>query len=245
MVEAGNHKLMLYQTEKRLKAAAALAEEPDLISYSLKSIAENSTTDAINTYLLGYGKENYSQDMKSIAIYQIALIYMSRLNDDRSDEKAKLYLHRHLIEFPYSILQERILAHIKTIDHRKQNSIQLNPKQVLAQYDADKLLSKPVQTFDSELMPLSQRAIIEDRMGDANALYATVYENPGSTDKIKAKSLYQLGLIYMSPHNKEADLQKSIRFFRMIIEEFPDSPIAKKAQKKITQRINQNQQAQE
>ena len=243
MVEAGNHKLMLYQKEIRLKAAAALAEEPDLISYSLKSIAENKQTKAIDTFLLGYGKENYSQDMKSIAIYQIALIYMSRLNEQRDDEKAKLYLHRHLIEFPYSILQERILAHIKIINDRKHKTVKLNPKQILAQYDATTLLSKSTLTFDEDLTPLSQRLITEERIADANALYAVVYENPGSHDKIKAKSLYQLGLIYMSPHNKEFNLQKSIGFFRKIIAEFPDTLFAKKAQHKITKAINQNQQA--
>ncbi len=57
--------------------------------------------------------------MKSIAIYQIGLLYMNRLNHKRDDEKAKLYFHRHLIEFPFSILQERIQDRLKTIEDRK------------------------------------------------------------------------------------------------------------------------------
>ena len=245
MVEAGNHKLLLHKKEIRLRAAAALAEEPDLLSYSLKHISENTSEQAINTYLIGYGKENFSQDIKSVGMYQIALIYMSRLNHERDDEKAKLYFQRHLIEFPYSILQDRIFDRLEILQERKKDTVRLSPKKILAQYDTAELMNKPILTFDEDLTPISQRAIVEDRMEDANSLYGIVYDNPGSTDSIRAKSLYQLGLIYMSPHNKDANLQKSIRFFRKIIEEFPDSATAKKAQRKITQRLNRNQQANE
>ena len=52
MVEAGNHKLLLHKKEIRLRAAAALAEEPDLLSYSLKHISENTTEEAINLSLI-------------------------------------------------------------------------------------------------------------------------------------------------------------------------------------------------
>jgi hypothetical protein len=238
MVEAGNHKLLLHKQEIRLRAAAALAEEPDLLSYSLKHISENTSQEAIDTYLLGYGKDNFSQDIKSVGVYQIALIYMSRLNEERDDEKAKLYLQRHLIEFPYSILQDRIFDRLEILQERKKETVRLSPKKILAQYDTTELMNKPIITFDPDLTPISQRAIVQNRMEDANSLYGIVYDNPGSTDKIRAKSLYQLGLIYMSPHNKEANLQKSIRFFRKIIEEFPDSPIARKAEHKITLGLN-------
>ena len=243
MVEAGNHQILLHKQEIRLRAAAALAEEPDLLSYSLKHISENTSEEAINTYLLGYGKDNFSQDIKSVGMYQIALIYMCRLNEERDDEKAKLYFQRHLIEFPYSILQNRIFDRLDILQERKKETLRLSPKKILAQYDTSELMNKPIIIFDADLTPLSQRAIIENRMEDANNLYGIVYDNPGSTDNIKAKSLFQLGLIYMSPHNKEANLQKSIRFFRKIIEEFPNNPLAKKAQHKITKRLNRNEQA--
>jgi len=237
---AGNHQLLKHQQSIRLRAAAALDEEPDLLTYSIKGISENRSSDVIDTYLLGYGKADYSQDMKSIALYQVGIIYMNRLNEQRDDEKAKLYFHRHLIEFPYSILQERIQEHLAVITHRQQQTVQLTPSQILSQLDSQALLNKPVVTFDEELTPMSQRAIEEDRLEDANGVYITVYENPGSSDSIKAKSLYQLGLIYMSPNNQAASINKSSYFFRKIIAEFPNSNMAKKAQKRISHLVNQD-----
>lgn len=235
----GNHQFVKYQQDVRLKAAAALDEEPDLITYSIKGIAENNAEEVINTYLKGYGKDDYSQDMKSIAIYQIGLIYMNRLNEQRDDEKAKLYFQRHLIEFPYSILQERIHKRLKLIEDRKKETVHLTPDQILAKADRERLLNKTGARFDEELTPMSERAIRENRLEDANGVYATVYENPGSSDAIKAKALYQLGLIYMSPHNEERDIAKARFFFQKIIDEFSSTPQAKRAEHKITQLINQ------
>ncbi len=236
---AGNHQLLKYQQSKRLRAAAALHQEPDLLTYSVMGISENRSTEVINTYLLGYGKTDYSQDMKSIALYQVAIIYMNQLNEQRDDEKAKLYFHRHLIEFPYSILQERVEKHLKVIESRKLQSVQFTPKQIIARLDTQLLLSKPIVSYDEELTPMSQRAIEQDRLEDANGVYITVYENPGSSDSIKAKSLYQLGLIYMSSNNNKSSINKSSYFFRKIIEEFPDSKLAVKAQRRISKLVNQ------
>jgi len=234
----GNHQFVKYQQDVRLKAAAALEEEPDLITYSIKGIAEDRADEVIDLYLTGYGKDDYSQDMKSIAIYQIGLIYMNRLNEKRDDEKAKLYFQRHLIEFPYSILQGRIKERLATIEARKSETIHLTPAQILARADRKKLLENSFQGFDEELTPMSVRAIQQNRLEDANGVYATVYENPGSSDGIKAKALYQLGLIYMSPMNKEQSVKKATYFFRKIIDEFSNTPQAKRAEHKISQLIN-------
>ena len=238
----GNHEYLKYKQDIRLRAAAALDEEPDLITYSINGIANNKTDEVINMYLKGYGKDDYSQDMKSIAIYQIGLIYMSRLNEQRDDNKAKLYFQRHLIEFPYSILQERIHQHLDIIEARKKETIQLTPSQLLTHVDRERLLSEEKIRFDEELTPMSVRAIQENRLADASGVYSTVYENPGTSDSIKAKSLYQLGLIYMSPHNKDADTKKAIFFFRKIMNDFPDHPLSKRAEHRISLIINQNNQ---
>jgi transposase-like protein len=103
----------------------------------------NKTTDeVIDTYLIGYGKKDYSQDMKSIAIYQIGLVYMSRLNDNRDDEKAKMYFQRHLIEFPYSILHERIEERLKTINDRKSLTSHPSQQQIINQADRDSVTAQ-------------------------------------------------------------------------------------------------------
>jgi len=238
IAEVGNHELQKYKQEIRLRAAAALAEEPDLLTYSVKGIAEGKTNEVIDTYLKGYGKDDYSQDMKSIAIYQIGLIHMNRLNQERDDDKAKLYFQRHLIEFPYSILQERIQHQLATIKERKTRTVQLTPEQILDRMDQSNLLQKPTTAFDQDLTPMSKRAITENRLADAEGVYKTVYNNPGSSDKIRAKSLYQLGLIYMSPNNKGQNIQKATSLFRQIINEFPKTEESRKAQSKLTRIVN-------
>lgn len=240
LAQGGNHEFLQYKQEQHLKAAAALNEEPDLITYSLNGIVNNNANKVIETYLIGYSRDDYSQDMKSIALYQIGLIYMNRFNQDRNDEKAKAYFHRHLIEFPYSILQDRIHEHLAIIEERQKESVQMTPNQLLAHVNREHLLQQPLTTLDPDLTPISIRAIRDNRLDDANGIYLTVYENPGSSDNIKAKSLYQLGLIYMSPQNKEHNIQKSSYFFRKVIEEFSAEPISKKAQHKLSQLINQN-----
>lgn len=238
LAQGGNHEFLQYKQEKHLKAAAALEEEPDLITYSLNGIVENKANDVINTYLIGYTRDDYSQDMKSIALYQIGLIYMNRFNQDRNDEKAKAYFHRHLIEFPYSILQDRIHQHLGIIEARKKETVQMTPSQLLAHVNREHLLKQPLATMDPDLTPMSERAIRENRLEDANGVYLTVYQNPGSSDNIKAKSLYQLGLIYMSPQNQKRNIQKSSYFFRKVIEEFSNEPVSKKAEHKLSQLLN-------
>jgi hypothetical protein len=234
----GNHEFVKYQQDQRVVAAAALDEEPDLLSFSIKGIVDKKTDEVVETYLLGYGKDDYSQDMKSIAIYQVGLLYMNRLNHKRDDDKAKLYFQRHLIEFPYSILQERIQDRLKIIQDRKKHTLHLTPEQIVARADRTRLLSKSTQVFDQDLTPMSERAIRDGRLEDANGVYATVYENPGSSDSIKAKSLYQLGLIYMSPHNKERSMKQARFFFNKVIDEFPKSLQAHRAQQRITHMVN-------
>jgi transposase-like protein len=234
----GNHEYVKYKQDQRVIAAAALNEEPDLITYSIQAIVNKTTDQVINTYLTGYGKQDYSQDMKSIAIYQIGLVYMNRLNDNRDDEKAKIYFQRHLIEFPYSILHARVEDRLKTIHDRKNLTSQPSREQIITQVNRSSLLSQPTEVFHQDLTPMSERAIRDNRLADANGVYSTVYENPGSSDSIKAKSLYQLGLIYASPYNKDRSISKARFFFDKIVNEFPKSIEAKKAQHEISNMIN-------
>jgi len=234
----GNHEFMKYQQDQRIIAAAALDEEPDLLTFSINGIVDKKTEQVVETYLMGYSKDDYSQDMKSIALYQVGLLYMNRLNHKRDDDKAKLYFQRHLIEFPYSILQERIQERLRIIQERKTQTLHLTPEQIVARADRKRLLSAPTQAFDPDLTPMSERAIRDGRLEDANGVYATVYENPGSSDSIKAKSLYQLGLIYMSPYNKDKSMKKARFFFDKIVNEFPNSIQARKAQQRVSHMVN-------
>ena len=55
---------------------------------------------------------------------------------------------------------------------------------------------------------------------------------------MRAKALYQLGLIYMSPYNRHGNNDKALAYFRKISQEFPDTEIAQQASKRINTLIN-------
>jgi len=231
----GGHQMLNHQQNKKLRAAAALNEEPDLLTYSIKGIATNRTEDVVNVYLKGYTDAKYSQAMKSLAIYQIGLIYMNQFNEHRDDQRAMQYFKRHQIEFPDSLITPRIERHISILEARKLQPKQYTAKELLANVDAEALLNKPHIPYDEELTPMSERAISTDRIDDAHSVYMVVYENPASSDTVKAKSLYQLGLIYMSPYNRKASDSKALALFTRITREFPNSEMAKRASHRISE----------
>lgn len=232
---SGGHQVLNHQQSVKLKAAAALNEEPDLLTYSIKGIASNRTQEVVDVYLKGYTEPKYSQAMKSLALYQIGLIYMNRFNEQRDDHRALQYFKRHEIEFPDSILKARIDQRIALIESRQKQARQFSTKELLARLDTKTLLNQPKVPYDEELTPMSERAISTDRIEDAHSVYMVVYENPASSAKIKAKSMYQLGLIYMSPYNKKANDGKALGFFSKIIREFPDTNVAKRASYRISE----------
>ena len=62
---AGAYEVAKYEENIRLRAAAALRDEPDLLTFSIQAIARGQTEKAVDTYMLGYNNPDYSDNMKS------------------------------------------------------------------------------------------------------------------------------------------------------------------------------------
>ncbi len=238
VAEAGGHKLARHEEDIKVRAAAALADEPDLLTYSVQAISRGKTDEAAATYMKGYNDPDYSRNMKSLALYQIALLYMNRFSDQRDDQKALMYLQQHRREFPDSRLQDRILQRMALIRERQQKPVQLSATQLLKQANRNQLLAQNNIPFDAELTPMSERAITQGRVADAETVYLILYSNTASSDEMRAKALYQLGLIYMSPYNQAGNNQKALAYFRKITAEFPASSVAAKSEQRIVTLIN-------
>ncbi|WP_300425564.1 tetratricopeptide repeat protein [uncultured Thalassolituus sp.] len=238
VAEAGAYKVAKYEEDIRVRAAAALRDEPDLLTYSVGAISRGQTEEAVATYLKGYEAPDYSDNMKSLALYQIGLIYMNRFNDDRDDAKAREYFQLHRKEYPRSLLSGRIQKHLEILNERDQSAVKVSATELLNDVNRQILLERPNVAYDDELNPMSERAIAENRTEEAEAVYLIVYENEASGAEIRAKALYQLGLIYMSPYNKSSDRMKALSYFRKIHEEFPDVSIREKVDLRITELLN-------
>lgn len=239
MVEAGSHQLAMYDEDLKVRAAAALHEEPDLLTFSIQAIMRGRTQVAADTYQKGYQNADFSDAMRSLALYQIALLFMNRYNDDRDDTLARQYLQTHKQQFPNSALHAKIDHRLAILDQRQAEPVQLNARQLLRQVDRRQLLQRNDIPFDSELTPMSERAIVDGRVDDAEHVYLILYSNTASSEDMRARALYQLGLIFMSPYNQHNDSRKAIGYFRQITNEFPNAVIAPRASYRIGQIINQ------
>ena len=235
---AGGHAIGRYEENIKVRGAAALQEEPDLLTYSMQAIARNKTDEAVKTYLKGLNEKNYSANIKSLALYQIGLIYMNRYSEQRNDDIALSYFTRHSNEYPTSRLKNKIKSKVALIQQRKNKKVQLSADELMDLADRSSLLAQVDIPFDSELTPMSERAIMSDRIGDAESVYLILYDNTASSNTMRAKALYQIALIYMSEYNTHGNNAKALNYFRKITEEFPANPIAKKASKRMSQVIN-------
>lgn len=238
VAEAGAHQVARYEEDIDVRAAAVLKDEPDLLTYSIHAISRGQTEEAVATYMKGYESANYTDNMKSLALYQIGLIYMNRFNDDRDDAKAREYFQLHRQQFPKSLLAQRIQKHLVVLSERDANPIDIPAAELITSVNRSELLRRPNVAYDDELNPMSERAIAENRSADAELVYTIVYENEASGEEIRAKSLYQMGLIFMSPFNEDVDRMKALNYFRKINDEFPNSSIRSKVDIRITELLN-------
>lgn len=236
--QAGSHFVARSDEDRKVLIAAALQEEPNLFTYSVQAIINGKTKETEKAYLSGYNNPNYSDNMKALSLYQTGLLYMNQFNAQRDDKLAESYFKKISNEFPQSPIVSKAKEELAVINKRRKHGLVVKPKELLNQVNRAALLAQDNKTFDSELLPMSERAIRTDRFISAKSTYQILYANQGSSPKLRAQALYQIGLMLMSPYNKEADRNQAINVFRKIVNEFADLPISRQANKKINQIIN-------
>ncbi|MFC3149544.1 tol-pal system YbgF family protein [Litoribrevibacter euphylliae] len=234
----GGHKFAMNKENIELRAHAALHEESDLLTYSVEAISKDKTDEAVLTYLEGYNNPENSDPIRAIALYQIGLVYMNHYNRGRDDNKAAEYLVKARDEFNIDPLNQRIETRLAKLEKRKDNVVILTADQHLMNWKKQPKLPPKNIPHDEEMKDFTARAITTDRIQEAILLYTLMYENKGSTDQIRASSLFQIGLMYMSPYNAKGDQEKALEYFIRIQREFPNSEVAKRANLKAGYLIN-------
>lgn len=228
-----------YKNLKTNRMTAAVEEEGDLFTYSAMAIRDAKSAQAESLYLGGYHDEKLSPEVRAIALYQIGLIYMNRYNDERDDNKALTYLHRVLDEFPSTRAAERAEARILVIRKRAEEPVQKTSRELLAHWQPQQNLDLNKPSLDPDMTLLSRRAVLKDRVAEAEELYLLALGDPGVPRDIKERALYQLGLMYQAPDNPKASRDKAIAYFRRLLVQFPDSNLAGKASRHLDQALNQ------
>ncbi|WP_374440764.1 outer membrane assembly lipoprotein YfiO [Pseudomonas panipatensis] len=228
-----------YKKLKNDRMTAAVEEEGDLLTYSAQAIRDGKSAEAERLYLSGYRNTHYGPEVRAIALYQIGLIYMSRYNDQRNDSKALEYFQRIDREFPGTAVASHADARILMMRQRAKEPVQKNARELLAtwkpQLDLD--LNKP--SLDPDMTLLSRRAVLKDRVGEAEQLYRLAVSDPAIPADIKEKALYQLGLMYMAADNRHPDREKAIGYLRHLLVDYPNGDLANKAARHLDQALNQ------
>ncbi|MFC5699213.1 tetratricopeptide repeat protein [Pseudomonas sp. GCM10022186] len=240
IAQVTTNEVVEYKAMKSKRMAAAVEEEGDLLTYSAMAIRDAKSAEAEELYLVGYRDDAFSDDVRAIALYQVGLIYMSRYNEQRDDAKARAYLDRLVNEFPGSRVAERAQARILVLRQRTQDPVQKTSRELLATWrpSGDLDLYKP--GLDPDMTLLSRRAVLKDRVAEAEDLYLLALSDAHVQPDIKEKALYQLALMYMAPDNPHADRDKAIGYLRRLLVQFPGSDLAAKASRHLDQILNRN-----
>lgn len=228
---------------KKLKAdrmTAAVEEEGDLLTYSAQAIRDGKSAEAERLYLSGYDNTHYSDEVRAIALYQIGLIYMSRYNDQRDDAKALAYFQRIDREFPGSMAASHADARILMMRQRAKEPVQKNARELLAAWKPQFNLDLDKPSLDRDMTLLSRRAVLKDRVGEAEQLYLLAVNDPAIPADIKQKALYQLGLMYMAPDNPRRNRDKALGYLRRLLVDYPDGPLAEQTSRHLDRVLNQN-----
>lgn len=238
IAQVTTNEVVEYKALKANRMSAAIEEEGDLLTYSAMAIRDAHSDKAEALYLDGYRDRQLSDEVRAIALYQIGLIYMNSFNDQRDDDKALNYLYRVVNEFPASRAASRAKERIAIIRKRAAEPIQKSSRELLAHWQPSQNLDLYKPSLDPDMTLLSRRAVLKNRVAEAEELYLLGLADPHIPADIKEKALYQLALMYMAPDNPAADRNKAIAYLRRLLAQYPNGELHGKAALKLDQALN-------
>jgi len=198
---------------KNARMAAAVEEEGDLLTYSAMAIRDGTSAKA-------------------------EALYMSRYNDQRDDTRALNLFYQVTNEFPGTHAAEHAQARILMIQKRAEAPVQKTARELLADWKPSQNLDLYQRDLDPDMTLLSRRAVLKDRVGEAEQLYALALIDDHVQPDIKARALYQMALMNLAPANPHADRQKAVGYLRRLLAEFPDAEQAEPAARHLDMALN-------
>lgn len=233
-----------FKAEIRERAEACRASEEDLMPRSVDAISRGTALDLIPAFLSVYNDDDFTDEMKAEALYQVGLIYMNEYNADRDDQKAVLYFEKLKLEFPSSSLCADVDDHLAIIQQRRQGSVSYDEKMLTKFHSAIQARSETCVADESALLPESVDAIARKQAYKAIKVFLAIHGDESVPLIEREQALFQVGLIYMSKANVHRDDDHALYYLRKLLTQHPDSLYCVDAQARIDE-IYERQQAQE
>lgn len=223
---------------KNNRMLGAIEDEGDLLTYSAMAIRDGTSAKAEATYLQGYQDGQLSDEVRAISLYQIGLIYMSRFNDQRDDTKALNTFYKVRNEFAQTRAAARSEQRIALINRRANEPLQQTARELLANWKPSQNLNLDQPSLDPDMTLLSRRAVLKDRVADAEELYRVALKDPAVEPAIKEEALYQVALMYLAPDNPHPSRDKAIEYLRQLLAQYPNSELREKAERHLDTALN-------
>ena len=161
------------------------------------------------------------------------------IRDNKSEKAEQLYLTGYHDEnLPASRAAERAEARIVMIRQRAKEPVQKTSRELLAHWKPNQKLDLYKPSLDPDMTLLSRRAVLKNRVDEAEELYLLALSDPGIPADIKEKALYQLALMYLAPDNPSASRDKAISYLRRLLVQYPQSELSIKAARHLDQALN-------
>jgi len=223
-----------YKEEIHQKAEACAAEEEDLTKQSIKAISESTTPNAINVYRQISQNGNHSDAMRAEALYQVGLIHMNRYNDRRNDGEAVKAFNQILTQFPDLQRCDDVREKIALVNERKEVAIHYTSANLAKIRSEMQRRASACMAEEPDLLPESARAISEGKTEPLIKGLLHIYLDSQEDQEVRARALYQVGLVYMNTHNPTRNDNKALSYFRLIKQDFPYADICDGLDEKIS-----------
>ena len=242
VAKLGTRELARHEDLKTKLSNAIIDEEGDMLTTSVRAVAEGTSSETEVFYLQGYNNPEFGTEIKAISLHQIAMIYKSSYNADRDYDKSLSYLNKIVNEFPDSRGADYARLQIKKVEALKANPITLTPMEKLAEWERTAVNQQEIyNSLDQDLNPLSRRAVVKERIPEALELYTLVYNEHGMPGDFRAAALYQKALILLSQETVSPyDRHVATLTLRQIIREFPDTRYRKNVERHLSTLLNRD-----
>ena len=242
VANVGTRELARHEDQRLKVAQAIIDEEGDLFTYSVDAIINGQSAQAEKTYLNGYTHIGFSNQIKAIALYQVALIYKSSYNRERNYPLSLNYLYRIVNEFPETRAADYARPKIIEVENLIDNPVKFTPDEKLADWEQIKRVPDPrYAKLDQAMNSLSKRAVVKNRTDEVIELYTLVYRERGMPTSLRADALLQIALIYSSQPQNADKREQTLAAFRKVSREFPSTRFQKTADQHLDILLNQQE----